>query len=398
MRKLVVVLSSALGIVAFLVGVAAAVVVGPDDRVGTDTRVDAGDAAALVSGPGLVAYRDATVVLEATGSGGPVFLGRAHPVDVRDWLGGAPRWVGTEVGLSGLTGEAVPAAEGAPADATPADPASATFWAQRASGTGTQALTLELDGTPTQWVVVPPESGVVELGLAVELPRAFLAAVVVALVGVGLVVGAVVIRRLGRRHSPPAAVGADDARGPSREGDGERSASGPTGATAWLGRLAATGGIVALAGCGALPSSVDAYDPTTVARPALTADQLAPMLADYDRRNNAAIAATAKSRDPRAWSSADAEVLLDQDEFSTRFDALAKAPASPPVTHLGTRLYAPEFTAYPMYAVTAVEALSRGDKTPRPAVGVFVRRSASAPWLQVANVGLRTSRDVPAAA
>jgi hypothetical protein len=79
--------------------------------------------------------------------------------------------------------------------------------------------------------------------------------------------------------------------------------------------------------------------------PALkSADEAVALMADYDTRNNAAIAKAA-SFDASGWSASDTGLALLTDEMATKLDqARNQAPDGAPLTHTGAVAHAPDVT------------------------------------------------------
>lgn len=362
MRKVIGVVVVIVGVLLAVAGGAVGVLFRSGDTVTTgSSTVPLDGAVALVSTAGVTAWSGGTLIVRASSSTGPVFVGAGHPVDVRDYLGSRARVEIVSVGVSGVGTHAV---AGAGSPGALADPGAQTWWAAKASGAGSQELRVRLDGTPVQYAVLPatPDKASVTLTVAMRVAGARVAGVVSAVVGLLLVgLGWWVLRR-GRR--------------PAREVAGSRRRRG-MGVGMGVALL-----VPAVAGCGTVPRPTAAWDPATVAKQGLTSAQLPAMLKDYDTRNNAAILATHTSGDPQAWGSADTGTLLDSDWYSTRY-AAARGDSEPTVisgTHEGSLAYSPEFTAYPMFvAVPLTERWSSGGS--HDFVMVFTKKSSTAPWL-----------------
>ena len=398
----------AVGLLLTAAGGAAAVVDGSDDVLETPTsRVDVGDAAAVTTSAGLFAFRGATMHLSASSPDGAVFVGRAHPVDVASWLGSAPRWVITRVDQDGVGGEGVPGGE---EPAAPAAPADLDLWADTDTGPGESTVAVTLDGSPTQVVVVPPKgSSALDLRMGIAVPAGAFALALGLLAGGLLLIAVGVLllvrrRRRGRAAAEAPAPGAAAPRGAFRPAAGRRSGLLPSSAP----RLRAAAAVlvlpVLLAGCSWVPEATPAWDPATVTKPAMTTDELPRVLAAYDEANNAAIASTSRSRDPKAWISVDDELVLEADQFSTYRGKVAKEkPSTVALEHTPAGLYATEQHTYPLVALAASdvrrtdEAASAEEKATSTALGVWVRESVSAPWKQAATTTLPKGVEPPAA-
>lgn len=393
MRKVFAVLSGIVGVLLVIVGVAAAVVIGPDDTASLPTReVDTGDAQVAYTTPGLFAYTDATLHVTAENADGPVFVGAAHAVDVASYLTDVRRFQLNEFSLDGLTGKAVDGALAAPEVA----PDKATFWRTESDGEGEQALDVELDGSPIVVAVVPSgEPGALTMSVGLVLPGAFLVAVATAVLGLILIVVPMVLRRRRARSGSKDHVLA--AQEPTTEDSGSAAAAGrEAGAAATTERrrvptVVPVLAVVAtvLAGCAGIPakSPQSAGPPTKIA---LTQAEAKAALADYDARNNAAIALSASKYDPSGWEKADQGILLREDLYATQYaKANQEKRTGDPRTNTAEVVYAPAFEGYPMYAIVAGRATGGQSDDDESAddesdldVSVFERASAVSPWKQ----------------
>jgi hypothetical protein len=99
-------------------------------------------------------------------------------------------------------------------------------------------------------------------------------------------------------------------------------------------------------------------------------------MADYDTRNNAAIAKAA-SFDASGWSASDTGLALLADEMATKLDqARNQAPDGAPLTHTGAVAHAADVTGAPQWVLVAA------DRNGTPNIYGFVRTSSSDPWRQ----------------
>jgi len=408
MRHTFSVLSIVVGGALALLGLAAAVAIGPDD-VGTlpPTTVSSSGARTALTAPDLFPYRNVTVQVSARNAGGTVFVGVANPVDVGSYLRDVTRLRVTEVGTGGeLSGETKEGSRTEPSVA----PETTTFWDDSESGTGTRRLDVRLTGDPaTVAVVAGPTGGTLTMSLGVVVPHGFVAAVTTAAVGLAVVVAAVVLRRRGPRR-PAGSVA------PGQPDTTAATASAPTGAgptsvglsrsvparTAWSTtgrspardrtRLAALGLVVAtaVAGCASLPERVGTASATPV-RTAVTDDEVLPAFASYDERNNAAIALSDQAHDPSGWESADSGAVLRADVFSTLL-AGARGETEEPVvlTTAPLQVYAPAFDTYPMWFMATTTASSGTGDDPDDTVDLRVleRGSVLDPWRVAAATGI----------
>ena len=159
--------------------------------------------------------------------------------------------------------------------------------------------------------------------------------------------------------------------------------------------LLATGLLLGVSGCAAVPERAPLWDERTVAKTAMMSPQVPSVLASYDERNNAAIAQSRATGDPAVWSQADAWALLEADTWSTRVGReLPEEQATVKGTHTGDRAYAPGFEGYPMWAMVPTH-VRFGDGDPRNLLGLFTKESVDSPWRQSANAWL-IDTDLPA--
>jgi hypothetical protein len=390
MRRTVSVLSIVVGGALALLGVVAAVAIGPDDVATppSTTTVSSDGTRAAVTAPDLFPYRNATIRITADNAGGAVFIGVANPVDAGSYLADVTRLRVTEVGRDGtLAGDT----EAGSLTAPPVAPETTTFWDDSVSGRGQQRLDVPLTGDPVAIAVVAgPTGGTLTMSLGVVVPHGFLAAVATAVLGLALIALTVVLRRRGR----PRPTSQVDVASPVPAGAAEPL---PTGATwsrsarprarARAGALGLVGATI-LAGCSGLPERVDTASVTPV-RTALTDAEVMPAFASYDERNNAAIALSAQSYDPSGWAAADTGTALRADTFSTLL-AQAKGDTQEPYTRTTSPLqvFVPAFESYPMWFMATASTTSTGTGVePDDTVGlrVFERASVLEPWRLVTH-------------
>ena len=381
MKKVLGILLALIGLVVAAAGIAGIVVIGSDDTVDSPTTtLKLGEAKAVVSTPGLLAFKDTTMRLSARSTGGAVFIGQAHPVDAKSYLSTAPTYAVTKVDASGMTGVVV---KGDPKTVL-ADPTKQAFWTAKATGPGTQSLTLKLDGSPTEYVVMPLGAGAdVSVTSGVVVRNGFVLSIAAVVVGVLALVGGLLLTRR-RKSSTP---GPADAPAP---GSAANSASAvvaddaaPTSRTmSRVAALAVVGVVVpSLAGCGLVPTKVDAWKSEAVTKPALAGRaEAAAAMKDYDVRNNAAHAAVAKSFDLAPWEGVDSGVVLAGDRLDTRYAAMTKKWEGRAATTTVKDVFSSQWGAYPMYAFVSAQTQVKGDE-PADVLLLMRRESASSPWL-----------------
>ncbi|WP_456789211.1 hypothetical protein [Cellulomonas sp. P5_C5] len=403
MRRALSVLSIILGSLALLVGGAVALVVGPDDVATLPPTTLPAAAHVVMTAPDLLAFRDATVRVTATSDGGAVFVGAGNPVDVASYLDGVHRLSITGLGSRGaLVGQDRPGELDVPATS----PETTTFWQAAASGPGTQALDLELDGSLRTVAALPVGApGTLTLSVGLALPHAFALAVGVALVGLVLIVLPVVLRRRRARtedtagEREPADASGTAAPEPSpvlveHRAEGHRVTPRP--GAAWRALGVGAGIALVASGC-AVPTRAEVTDLTPV-RVAITADEVGPALASYDERNNAADTLAAQTFDASAWESVDTGALLRLDRYSTLYDqAAGVAPsAGTPMTTTTDVVWAPEFTAYPIWFVTRGSVTVGDDEPEYDQLAVYERATVLDPWRKNAVTYLGKDDATPA--
>lgn len=205
----------ALGILVAILGAAAAVAFGPDDRMTTGTReVDTDTRAVVTRPPVLARYGPQVSVTAELPDDKPVFLGLAHTLDLDDYVKSTARLEVTRyrVPWSLRTREAA----GDPQ--LPAAPTALDWWIEQAAGVGGAQLRFRLpEDTVSLAVLAVGDADLsgLKLTAAYEVPGAFGVAVGSAVAGVGVaLIGLVVLGALPavRRRVPPvdAPVVADD--------------------------------------------------------------------------------------------------------------------------------------------------------------------------------------------
>ena len=127
-------------------------------------------------------------------------------------------------------------------------------------------------------------------------------------------------------------------------------------------------------------------------------EDVAALLESYDRRNNAAIAASRKTHDPTVWLAADIGPLLRADAFDTRWDYVSagKRPLGQ-LTHTGSAVYAPAAAEGEQSVIIDLTRTStvKGDKTVRT-LAIFRREDPVKDWRQYGSAVVRTGATVPA--
>lgn len=176
----------ALGVLSVLVGVTFAVAFGPDDRLSTGPHRLSSPGPVIVTAPQALAYAGPRVELRVTAErpGTPLFLGVAHDVDVRDFLGDTPRTMIETIAIPWDVTTRQVRGDGSP-KGSPQQPG---WWIAQARGEGETAMMWTLPDSAAD-VVILDEDG--QGGLTVEVTAALLApgAFVAGLAGVVLGLG-----------------------------------------------------------------------------------------------------------------------------------------------------------------------------------------------------------------
>ena len=341
-----------LGLAVAGAGVAGIALVGSDGVVASPAATVYGDSRVAVSGPGLLAWKNTTLHVTASNPAGTVFLGLAHPVDVRDLTSGVTTYTVTDATRSGLSGRLLTAKGAQPA----ADPARLDIWSAKVSGPGAQSLALPLSGATEQLYVGPVGTGgPLTVSIGREYPGVYAGSLVAVVAGLLLVAGGLFLA-LRRRRSPgttpaePAGPGADRVEG-SAVGRASEGRAVPGGGTT-LALLVAVPAL-ALSGCGAGGTAVAAWDPATVRKPALQQSDVAAMWKSYNDRNTAAIKqAAAPTYSAKGWSAADVDAVLVEDDYDTAYARVAKDATKPHESkYSGKVVYAPAFSSYPQFLI-----------------------------------------------
>lgn len=386
MRIVLRTLAVLVGLLLLAVGVATAVVVGPDDTVFNEETVIEGRPIATVTD--LFSYDDLELVVQAEGPDG-VFIGTANGVDVADYLAEAAHTQVYRVERTGLVSKRI-AAEEKPVAAADAD-----FWTTVEQGEGVQTMRLRVDGDSPR-VVIDPMGGAATVSFGITLAGLFLLGVLVAVTG-GLILLATVAswllsRRRRRRSREVATADPSPSTGtatpPIRT---SRSAAVPV----------VLAGVLALGGCGAAPRPVAYREPVKVA---LAEDEAVTMLADFDRRHGRATKAAGKPRyDDALWEEVDTGPMLDVDQFATGLAKARREKTGRAEERVVDAVYAGEFASYPMWAIVAEhttadekewakqggEGKGKGDdEEPMVDLTVYTRERAIAPWLASTSVSI----------
>lgn len=347
MRRSVTLLLTSLGVLLVLFGSVCAAVVGPDDTVmvGEKQVPERAKGLAVRTHPAITDFVNIDMLVRAEAEGG-VFVGSSHRVDTDDLLTGWRYFEVTRMRLGHVGGVVT---EGRRATRRTLRPATLVGWRDRASGDREAEVVVNLDGTPVDVVAVPHQRDArVTLSIGAHVGGAFWTQVALAVTGLVMLVAAAVLRRLRPRGGP---IGG----GSARPGVG----------------------VAGRAGVDDAPTlSLPKY-PSRLERRAGLRSGLR----------------SGSGRTPRRWPLLPAVPLALV--LVTGCAVPGPAPQGDPVpTRTGMRLvegqeldaatsavYAPEFAAYPMWALVGTSDPSR--------VRLMTREAFSQPWRTEARVRLR---------
>jgi hypothetical protein len=376
-------LAATLGTILVVLDVAGAIGIGPDDWLDSPPQlVNPGGEVALVTNYGLLS-QSFPLRISASAQRGDVFVGVGHAVDVDDYVAATATAQLGWFSPYGLISEPRTAQN----PSLPAAPTGVDFWTARVSGSGTQTLVGNFAGLPVEAVVTTAngEAGDLRVSIGSQLAGAFVGS----LAAIGL--GSALLAFGGWR-------GWRDLRRHRTDTKAEPSASPPTtrGRRVW--RQAATPVLswaLVLAGTGCTAQPVGIGHVPITPRAALTRNpldglDLAAVAADYDRRNNPAIAAAAAPRySATEWTQADGELVLASDRFITAWDRVLKRKEThrPCRTTYGAAFPGIAVSSYPMtIMVTVGMTCEPGVDPAQDDIAVLSRSHSYSAWLLVAEV------------
>lgn len=177
------------GLLSVALGVALAVLFGPDNRMGTGPHRLTTPGQAIVTAPGALAYSGPQVEMRVRSvePGRTLFVGVAHDVDVRDFLASTPRTridtiqIPWQVTTTPLPGQGFP--KGPPSEQT--------WWIADAKGQGEVVLDWRLPDTAADVVILDEDGGsklAVDVTAAVVAPGVFVVGIALVVLGLGVVV------------------------------------------------------------------------------------------------------------------------------------------------------------------------------------------------------------------
>lgn len=367
------------GVALLVVGVSAAVWVGPDDWIDSPMQViNGGGEVGAVTTYGFLSH---TLPLRVTASvdDGDVFVGVGHVVDVDDYVADARLARMEWFSPSGV--QAAPASTGGRLPVAPSD---LDIWQQRANGPGEQRISGEFAGQPVVAFVAAVDGGprVLHVCVGSQVRGAFVTGLTVAGIGAALVLAAIAITR---RNSPD-----DEIILPADEH--HQSGSTPTPFIAGLVAIA-----LVAAGCTTDPATwrppqvVPLPGRDTVRRDPLAGLNLEVLAGDYDRRNNAAIAASSSPQySATRWEQADADLVLGRDRYVTAWNRETRNKDQAQTCHTALDAAFPVTAApsYPLAVVTTRSMRCNGKPPTDKSLAVYTRQHAVSPWRLAAEVNV----------
>jgi hypothetical protein len=369
-----------------LVGLGAAISAGPDDWFDSPQQSIVLDRETAIVTDYSVLSNRLPVRINAASDAGDVFIGVGHAIDVDDYLGylSVVRVSGfSSFGMSTRT-----VSEGSLG--LPAAPTDLDFWQAKAVGTGSQQVSGNYFNQPVQAVITKLSSGpaTVKVSIGTYMPGSFAASLVLAAVGAGLLISKWWPRRQTRPDSSGGTVG---------EPDLQETAPPATSTSRTAIGLSICATVLSLGGC-AVPTLSGLPPREQLTRDPAAGLDLVALAADYDRRNNAAIKASAGPTYSAAeWSAADDGILLGIDRFSTAWSRETKAgPASGTCQTTVKDVYSTSTKHYPLTLVaTRTFACGTIDGEPDLSYARFMREHSFSPWKLVADAWLDQDASVP---
>lgn len=372
------------GIVLLIVGVSTALWVGPDDWIDSPMQVvNTGGEVGAVTTYGFLSH---TLPLRVTARAdtGDVFVGVGHVVDVDDYVAGARL-----ARLEWFSPSGVQTAPASTGGRLPALPAGLDIWQQHASGPGEQRLNGEFAGQPVVAFVAAVDGKPRELQISVgsQLRGAFGVGLAIAGIGAAAVAAIVIIRRV--RPTEQAAGAVTDEHRQSRA------------AVRFIATLMAP--VLVTTGCTAQPIDANPAHPValvpreTVRRDPLMGLNLTTLAADYDRRNNAAIAAASAPRySAKQWEQADTDLMLGLDRYVTAWDRESRSKDKPSTckSTLDAAFPVAATPSYPLAVVVTRSMSCDGKPSAKKSLAVYTRQHAVSPWLLASEVSI-AQKDLP---
>lgn len=366
-----------------IVGAGVAIALGPDDTWRGDAAAVPGGQPVVSTAPGLLNVAGVELAVTGVLEEGEVFIGASHPVHVENYLADVRRTRITTLGADGIDGTDTAAGSRTHPSVPPAQ---LDVWTNRARGEGEQQMSVPLTDAAAVEVVVMPAAAakvVPRVGIGYALPGAFVGGVVVAVVGLVLFVGVLLLGRRSRR---------------ARGSDAVAQRSAPVGtppSSAATVRRAVTVGAVALVATGcSIPHQVDHGEAPGVVP--LTDEDAQAVLDDYDERNNAAIKKS-YTGDGSLWGTADTGPHLAVDQLVARIADVEGREGEPGVgDHEAGRVYSTEQHTYPLRSMIVTETTWDGEEADPPELDLFVKENVTSAWKGSSSVPVAKG-DLPTA-
>lgn len=379
-----------LGSLLLLSGVSVAAIVGPDDMAQLPTsRVQLGAAKAITTTPTVLAMQHATMKLTAQAPSGRVFVGAAHPVDASDYVSAMPAREIYRLDQHGASTEVRPGTKTRAYN----EPVGLDFWSQASHGTGSQSVTMQLQGQPIQAVIMPLDKQTeVTLGVGLVFAHSFIAGLVAATLGATLLVIGWLLRRRRKNGTPfgQTDLSTDPAGEVVKEERGQERVL--------VRGSAALAMVPLLVGCSAvpIPSTAPAWDTASLSRPVVKDSREGQAIFDDSEARIFTAWAKSLAGDKDAWDSVECGALLAIDDYYSTYDMRRtdKKNIGKPVSRewRNQATFIPSFNSYPKFLIARGQRYEKGSK-PGSDLGlrVIVKQHSDQPWRVLAGLDVSAS-------
>lgn len=368
-----------LGVLLALIGTGSAAFVGPDDTlmVGEKQVPERAAGLAVRTHPEITRFVNIDLLVRAEAEGG-VFLASSHRVDTQSLLSGRRYFEITRMALNDVGGVVT---KGPRATHRRLRPDRITGWINQAEGDAEAELVVALDGTPLDVVAVPRQGdALVTFAIGAHVAGAFVIQVVVALTGLGMVLVGWALRRVARRRAGrgggSGGPGGDDARGDDGAG-ADDGTEGDDDAGGTRTPLALPKYPRALPASAAVPTPGPSPSPSVSVTPPPD-EGLTPPGPRWDKRRIVLLAVLVPLSLLLHGCAVPGQAPATTDEVTRTGMLLGEAQQ---FDADATQVFAPEFAAYPMWALVATAAPTR--------VRLVTREAFAAPWRTEAQVRVR---------
>jgi hypothetical protein len=373
-RRLLGWLCAVVGVVVAVLGLAMAMIFGPDNRLASGPHAFSSAGAAVATAPSALDWSGASVEVTAESKGRPVFVGLADHVDAADYLADTTYtriddidlpWKATTSAVDGDQDVAVP-------------PTDANFWLVRATHDDEATIRFPLPDTAVDLVMMDADGKPdfdVDMTMSFVRDGAFVYGLALFVIGLGVLAGGLLLLGNGLRRS-----------GRRRAARGRRhqvATSTPGHRRRVMRVAAATTAAMLLAGCG-IPHHRTVEDLT---KPGASLTQASVVLRSYV----AARAAAEEDLDSSALGDIEEGGLLDIDQSAFAIRSTLGITPRPLVLGKQAAVWCSRFGAYPLWFAT-VATLPQDQQQ---AVYVFRRGSSTSPWKAVEAPHLAESTDLP---